>query len=84
MCWLPRSFGTFKGAHLAWDLYRFTTQFADAGPDILHVDLAVAQGTGDDRQYLVVLVARSMDYAANPQKYRTVLEHALYAFEPLE
>jgi hypothetical protein len=81
---IPRSYGTFQGAFLTWDLYRFTTRVAEAGPDLFHIDLAVAQGTGGERQYLVVLIARPMDYAANPAKYRTVLDHALYAFEPLE
>lgn len=81
---IPRSIGIYKGAYLTWDLYRFTTRVADEGPKIFHVDLALAQGPGDDRQYLVVLVALPMDYAATPAKYRTVFEHALYAFEPLE
>jgi hypothetical protein len=81
---IPRSLGTYKGAYLTWDLYRFTTRLAGESSEIFHVDLALAQGTRDDRQYLVVLVAQPMDYAANPVKYQTVFEHALYAFEPLE
>jgi hypothetical protein len=81
---IPRSTGAYKGAYLTWDLYRFTTKIVGEGSTIFHVDMALAQGTGDDKQYLVTLVALPMDYAANPAKYHTVFEHALYAFEPLE
>jgi hypothetical protein len=81
---LPRSTGTYKGAHLTWEIFSFGTQIAEAGPDVYHVDLALARGTGGARQYLVVLISRPVDRSANPAKYRTVLEHALYAFEPLK
>jgi hypothetical protein len=81
---LPRSTGAYKGAYLAWDLYTFGTQIVDAGPGVFKVDLALAQGKGEAKYYMVLLVAQSMGYVANEEKYETVFEHALYAFEPLE
>jgi hypothetical protein len=81
---LPRSAGTYQGAHLTWKIFGFGTRIKGAGPDVYHIDLALAQGKGDAKQYLVVLIAEPVDWAKKPARYRTVLEHALYAFEPLQ
>jgi len=80
---LPRSTGTYAGAHLTWDLYSFATQLADVGPGIYQVDLALAKMEDDTGYYMVALVAQAATYEANRAQYRAVLEHALYALEPL-
>lgn len=92
---LPRSTGTYTGAHLTWDLYTFETQVKDAGPGIYRVNMALANGRtpeacpewserGEGVYYLVILVALPADYAAHRARYDTVFEHALYALAPLE
>jgi hypothetical protein len=79
---LPRSAGTYEGAHLQWDLYVFETQVEDAGPGIYRVDLALAKG--EAAYYIVILVTQPADYAANRARYDALFQHALYALAPLE
>jgi hypothetical protein len=81
---LPRSVGTYEGSFLTWDLYTFSTRIEGAGPDIYRVDVGLAQNKARSKVYMVLLVTAPVDYAANQAMYRTVFEHALYAFEPLE
>jgi hypothetical protein len=80
---LPRSTGTYASAHLTWHLYSFATQLADAPPGIYQVDLALAEMEDRVGYYMVLLVAQSSTYEAHRAQYRAVLEHALYALEPL-
>jgi hypothetical protein len=80
---LPRSTGTYAGAHLTWRLYSFATQLKQAPPGIYQVDMALAEMENGAGYYMVLLAARSSTYEANRAQYRAVLEHALYALEPL-
>jgi hypothetical protein len=81
---LPRSTGVYQGAHLTWDLYTFTTQIPEGGPGLYRVDMATAKAEPGAGLYLVTLITRPMEYGANRALYETVLEHALYALEPLD
>jgi hypothetical protein len=80
---LPRSTGTYESARLTWHLYSFATQLEQAPPGIYRVDMALAEMENGAGYYMVLLAARSSTYEANRAQYRAVLEHALYALEPL-
>jgi hypothetical protein len=78
---LPRSIGSYKGSRFTWDLYTFTTQFAEAEPGIYRVDMGVAEG---DKFYLVTLITVPAAYEANTAFYETAFVHAMYALNPIE
>ena len=80
---LPRSTGTYAGAHLTWHLYSFATQLTDVGPGIYQVDLALAEMEDGTGYYMVALVAKAATYEDHQAQYQAVLQHALYALEPL-
>ena len=81
---LPRSTGTYTGAHLTWNLYSFATQLKQAPPGIYQLDMALAKMENGTGYHMVVLAAHSSTYEANRARYRAVFEHALYALEPRE
>jgi hypothetical protein len=79
---LPESTGSYKGRTFTWDLYTFETQIKSVGPEIVRVDLALAED--DSASYLVALVTLPGDYDANVPMFETIFVHAVYALAPLE
>jgi hypothetical protein len=77
---LPRSHGTYQGAHLSWELYTFHTQLQDAPPGIYRVDMGISEQDGV--QYLAILVCVSTTYDQHTPMYEAVFEHVLYALQP--
>lgn len=79
---LPEPMDHHVGRAFTWDLWTTETQVKAVGPQTLHLDLALAEGSS--AAYFVALVVIPEAYRANPALYETVFAHALYALEPLE
>lgn len=79
---LPEPTGSYKGSAFTWDLYTFETQIEDVSPDMVRVDLALAEG--DSASYLIALVTLPGDYDANAPMFETIFLHAVYALAPLD
>jgi len=79
---LPESTGRYKGSGLTWDLYAFEAQLVESGPEILWLDLALAEK--DEQAYLVAMVTLPDDHERHAAWYDTVFTHVVYALKPLD
>ena len=79
---LPKPTGSYKGRTFTWDLYTFETQIESVSPEIVRIDLALAED--DSASYLVALVTLPSDYDENVPMFETIFLHAVYALAPLE
>ncbi|MFN2291260.1 MAG: hypothetical protein ACK2UC_08735 [Anaerolineae bacterium] len=79
---LPEAGGHYRGRAFNWDLYSLEVQVKDAGPDAMHVELALAEG--DATSYFVALVTPPEVYEAHPALFETVFGHAVYGLVPWE
>jgi len=79
---MPAPAGRYRGSAFTWDLYAFETQITEAGPEIFHLDLAVA--AGDEENYMVAMVTLPGDHALHAAWYETVFTHVVYALSPLD
>jgi hypothetical protein len=84
---VPSSEGALRGAALTWELYHFEVPLPDLGPEILRLDLALAEhdsaGQGQ-AVYAVVLLTLPADYDPHRALYETVLRYVSHALTPLE
>jgi len=83
----PNSTGTLRGAALTWELYHFEAPLPDLGPEILRLDLALAEHDSAEQGsvvYAVALLTLPDDYDPHRALYETVLRYVSHALAPLE
>ena len=78
---MPQPSKMYKGSEFVWELFRFESQFPDAGPQLMQVDLALAEN--DATALMVAMVTLPEQYERHPVWYDSVFTHSVYALSPL-